>query len=136
MTKSIQVDFSFDRLVQTAEKLIDAHNYLGALKILNKNAELNEDLGYSHLLYAQIFDDMGLYDRSINEWFKFLAYSDYMDDDDLSDAYEGLAVAFMNIGNEQFSAFYYNKLLKNSPDIDEGMRMDIMQSFLQTQETP
>ena len=136
MKDNVQVDFSFDRLVRTAEKLIDAHNYLGALKILNKNSELNEDLGYSHLLYAQIFDDMGLYDRSINEWFKFLAYSNYIDDDDLADAYEGLAVSFMNIGNEQFSAYYYNKLLKNSPDIDEGMRMDIMQSFLQTQENP
>ena len=134
MTKSIQVDFSFDRLVQTAEKLIDAHNYLGALKILNKNSSINEDFGYAHLLYAQIFDDIGLYERSINEWFKFLAHSDYIDDDDLTDAYEGLAVGYMNIGNEQFSAYYYNKLLKISADIDEGMRMDIMQSFLSTEE--
>ena len=136
MTKSIQVDFSFDRLVQTAEKLIDAHDYTGALKILNKNSELNEDLGYAHLLYAQIFDDIGLYERSINEWFKFLAYSEFIDDEDLSDAYEGLAVGFMNIGNEQFSAYYYNKLLKNSAEIDEDMRLDIMHSFLANEENP
>ena len=136
MTKDLQVDFSYDRLIQTAEKLIDAHNYLGALKILNKNSSINEDFGYAHLLYAQIFDDMGLYDRSINEWFKFLAHSDYIDEDDLSDAYEGLAVAYMNIGNEQFSAYYYNKLLKNSAEIDEGMRLDIMQSFLSNEENP
>lgn len=136
MTKNIQVDFSFDRLVQTAEKLIDAHNYLGALKILNKNSSINEDLGYAHLLYAQIFDDIGLYERSINEWFKFLAYSEFIDDDDLTDAYEGLAVGFMNIGNEQFSAFYYNKLLKNTAEIDEGMRLDIMESFLSKEENP
>ena len=50
MTKNIQLDFSLDRLIQTAEKLIDNHNYLGALKILNKNAELNGDLDYAHLL--------------------------------------------------------------------------------------
>ena len=136
MTKTVQVDFSFDRLMQTAEKLIDAHEYLGALKILNKNSSLNEDFGYAHLLYAQIFDDLGLHERSINEWFKFLAYSDFIDDDDLSDAYEGLAVGFMNIGNDQFSAYYYNKLLKNSTEIDEGMRLDIMQSFLSTEENP
>ena len=136
MTKDIQVDFSFDRLMQTAEKLIDAHDYLGALKILNKNSELNEDLGYAHLLYAQIFDDIGLYERSINEWFKFLAFSDFIDEDDLSDAYEGLAVGFMNIGNEQFSAYYYNKLLKNTAELDEGTRMDIMQSFLANEENP
>ena len=136
MIKSIQVDFSFDRMMQTAEKLIDAHDYMGALKILNKNAELNEDLGYAHLLYAQIFDDIGLYERSINEWFKFLAHSDYIDDEDLSDAYEGLAVGFMNVGNEQFSAYYYNKLLKNSTDIGEDMRRDIMESFLVNEENP
>lgn len=136
MTKNIQVDFSFDRLMQTAEKLIDAHNYLGALKILNKNSSLNEDLGYAHLLYAQIFDDIGLHERSINEWFKFLAYSEFIDDEDLTDAYEGLAVGFMNIGNDQFSAYYYNKLLKNTAEIDEGMRLDIMQSFLANEENP
>ena len=73
MTKSLQVDLSFGRLIQTAEKLVDARDYLGALKILNKNAELNGDDGYAHLLYAQIFDDIGLFERSINEWFKFLA---------------------------------------------------------------
>ena len=126
MTKNIQLDFSLDRLVQTAEKLIDTHNYLGALKILNKNAELNGELDYAHLLSAQIFDDIGLYERSINELFKFLARSEFVDEDDLADAYEGLAVGFMNIGNEQFSAYYYNKLLKNSVEIDEDMRLDII----------
>lgn len=130
MTKSVQVDFSTDRLLQTAEKLIDAHDYTGALKILNKNAELNDELGYAHLLYAQIFDDIGLYERSINEWFKFLAYGLDVKDEDLSEAYEGLAVAFLNVGNEQFSAYYYNKLLEISTDIGEDMRFDIMDSFL------
>ncbi|MDE7440418.1 MAG: hypothetical protein K2N23_07925 [Clostridia bacterium] len=136
MNKSVRLDFSFDRLVQTAEKLIDAHDYLGALKILNKNAELNEDLGYAHLLYAQIFDDIGLFERSINEWFKFLAYSDYKTEEDLSDAYEGLAVGFMNIGNDQFSAYYYNKLLGTSMDIGAEMRYDIMENFLSREENP
>lgn len=136
MTKSVRLDFSFERLVQTAEKLIDAHDYLGALKILNKNAELNEDLGYAHLLYAQIFDDLGLFDRSINEWFKFLARSDYKTDEDLADAYEGLAVGYMNIGNDQFSAYYYNKLLGSSADIGPEMRYDIMESFLSHEENP
>lgn len=136
MTKSVRLDFSFERLVQTAEKLIDAHDYLGALKILNKNVELNEDLGYAHLLYAQIFDDLGLFDRSINEWFKFLARSDYKTDEDLADAYEGLAVGYMNIGNDQFSAYYYNKLLGSSADIGPEMRYDIMESFLSHEENP
>lgn len=136
MTKSVPVDFSIDRLARTAEKLIDARDYMGALKILNKSLELNEECGYVHLLYAQIFDDLELYERSINEWFKFLAYEEDIDDDDLSDAYEGLAIGFMNVGNEQASAYYYNKLLMNTADIGEEMRSDIMDSFLSRDENP
>lgn len=136
MTKNVRLDFSFDRLIQTAEKLIDAHDYTGALKILNKNAELNEDLGYAHLLYAQIFDDLGHYERCVNEWFKFLARTEYKSDDDLADAYEGLAIAYMNLGNDHFSAYYYNKLLGASPEIGEEMRGDIMESFLSHEFNP
>lgn len=36
MNKSVSFDLSADRLVQTAENLIDSRDYLGALKILNK----------------------------------------------------------------------------------------------------
>ncbi len=136
MTKSLQVDLSFGRLMQTAEKLVDARDYLGALKILNKNAELNGDDGYAHLLYAQIFDDIGLFERSINEWFKFLASGDFDDPEDLNEAYEGLAVGFMNVGNEQFSAYYYGKLLNQTPDLDADLRADIMESFLSREENP
>lgn len=130
------MDFSFDRLMQTAEKLIDARDYTGALKILNKNAAINGDDGYAHLLYAQIFDDIGLYERSINEWFIFLARSEYVSDEDLSDAYEGLAASYMNVGNERFWAYYYNKLLSTNPDVGEEMRLDIMDDFLSREENP
>lgn len=132
----LKVDLSYDRLIQTAERLIDARDYMGALKILNKNCELNDDDGYAHLLYAQIFDDVGLFERSVNEWFKFLAFSDYVDGDELDEAYEGLAVGFMNVGNEQFSAYYYNKLLKNSGDIPDEVRSTLMESFLSREENP
>lgn len=136
MIKNVRLDFSFDRLMTTAEKLIDAHDYVGALKILNKNTELNGDDHYAHLLYAQIFDDIGLYERSINEWFRFLANNEDVDEDDFAEAYEGLAVAFMNIGNERYSAYYYNKLLGSSLDIGAEMRYDIMESFLAREENP
>lgn len=136
MKKNVELDFSPDRLFRTAEKLIDARDYIGALKILNKNCDMNGEDGYAHLLYAQIFDDMGIYERCINEWFKFLAGQCYVDDEDINDAYEGLAVAYMNIGNEQFSAYYYNCLLKNSDDIGEEARSEIMQSFLSREPNP
>ncbi len=137
MNKSVSFDLSADRLVQTAENLIDSRDYLGALKILNKNAERNGDEAYVHMLYAQIFDDLGLYERSVNEWFKFIALSDDLDEEDLFDAYEGLAVGFMNLGDEHFSAFYYDKVLSLSgEEIPDEMRKDILGGFLHEIKNP
>ena len=90
MKNSVSFDLSSERLIQTAENLIDSHDYLNALKILNKNVERNEDEAYMHMLYAQIFDDLGLHERCINEWFKFIALSDeYDDDEDYIEEYDG-----------------------------------------------
>lgn len=136
MTKSVSFDLSFERLVQTAENLIDSHDYINALRILNKNAECNGDEAYTHMLYAQIFDDLALHEKCINEWFRFIALSDGLDEDDLYDAYEGLAVSFMNIGDEHFSAYYYEKVLKLSGDIPEDMRTDILSSFVRNVKNP
>lgn len=136
MNKSVSFDLSSDRLIQTAENLIDCRDYLNALKILNKNEERNGNDAFVHMLYAQIFDDLELHERCINEWFKFIAFSDDIDEEDLYDAYEGLAVNFMEIGNEHFSAFYYDKLLSLSGDIPEDMRRDILNGFIKTQKNP
>lgn len=136
MKNSVSFDLSSERLIKTAENLIDSHDYLNALKILNKNVERNEDEAYMHMLYAQIFDDLGLHERCINEWFKFIALSDEYDDDDLYDAYEGLAISFMNIGNEHFSAYYYDKVLSLTGDIPEEMRADILSSFANNAKNP
>ena len=111
MSKTEEIDFSDERLLAIAADMLDDHNLIGALKILNKNAELNYDDDRSFMLYAEAFDDMELYERSINYWFRYL---DEAQDGDLADAYEGLAVDFMNIDNEHFAAYYYC-LLYTSP---------------------
>lgn len=133
MSKTLEIDFSDDRLISIAADIIDDHNYIGALKMLNKNAEITGNDEDSYMLYAEAFDDMGLYERSIHHWFKFLDVADF---NDLADCYEGLAVGYMNLGNDQFAAYYYNKLLLESDDIDAEAREQIVHEFLSSEENP
>ena len=133
MRKTEAIDFGDDRLLGIAADMLDDHNLIGALKMLNKNGELNYDDDRSFMLYAEVFDDMELYERSINYWFRFL---DEAQGGDLSDANEGLAVGFMNIDNEHFAAYYYNKLLIETDDLSPESRREIIDSFLHREENP
>ena len=133
MSKTVNIDLSSDRLIAIAADMLDDHNYIGALKMLNKNAELSGNDEDSYMLYAEIFDDMGLYERSVHHWFKFM---DVAHSSELSDCYEGLAVGYMNLGNEHFSAYYYNKLLLETNEVDAATREQIVQDFLSAEDNP
>lgn len=133
MKKTMKIDLSSDRLIAVAADMVDEHNYIGALKMLNKNAERNFNDEDSYMLYAEIFDDIGLYEKCVNSWFRYI---DATLSDELSEAYEGLAVAYMNLGNEHFSAYYYNKLLSDADDIDAETRGEILNSFLSREPNP
>ena len=133
MKKTVNIDLSSDRLLAIASDMVDDHDYIGALKMLNKNAETSFSDEDAYMLYAEIFDDIGLYEKCVNSWFKYI---DCTLSDDLGEAYEGLAVAFMNLGNEHHSAYYYNKLLKDSEGLDAEMRREIMDSFLVRDKNP
>ncbi|MDE7454170.1 MAG: hypothetical protein K2N22_07170 [Clostridia bacterium] len=133
MKKTIGIDLSSDRLISLAADMVEEHNYIGALKMLNKNAELHCNDADSYMLYAEIFDDIELYEKCVNGWFKFI---DCAEAGELSEAYEGLAVAYMNLGNEHLSAYYYNKLLIDTDDLDAEARGEIISSFLSRDENP
>ncbi len=135
MAKTTEIDLSGDRLIALAADMVDNHNYIGALKMLNKNAELEGNDSDSLMLYAEIFDDMGLYEKSVNYWFRFMEYVE-IESTDLCDCFEGLAVGFMNLGNEHFSAYYYNKLLTESAEMDGLSREDILKDFVSEDENP
>lgn len=133
MNNSQKIDLSPDRLIALAADMVDKHNYIDALRMLNKNRELSFDDEDSLMLYAEIYDDLGLYEKCINGWFRYL---DVSLSGDLSEAYEGLAVAFLNIGNERQSAYYYNKMLLSSGEIDAASREEIMSGFLRSDKNP
>ena len=133
MSKTEAMDFSDDRLLALAAEKLDEHNLIGALRLLNKNSALNFPDDRSFMLYAEIYDDMELYERSVNNWFRYL---DESPEGDLADAYEGLAVDYMNLDNEHFAAYYYNKLLIETDDLTPETRREIIDSFLRRQENP
>lgn len=133
MGKTTRIDLSGDRLIAIALKMADEHNYIGALKMLNKFAA-REELSLDAIsLYAEIYDDLGLYEKCINGWFYFL---DSVISEDLSDCYEGLAVSFMNLGMDNFAAFYYNKLLEETGGVSAEERESILREFLSAEENP
>jgi tetratricopeptide (TPR) repeat protein len=129
MKKTTGIDFSEDRLLAIASDYLEDHNYIGALKMLNKNAQINGNAEESYMLYAETFDDMELYEKCINGWFKYIDYADSACD--MSDAYEGLAVSFLNLGQENFAAYYYNRLLmETAEDLTNEDREQIINAFL------
>lgn len=135
MNKTDAIDFSPDRLIAIAADDVEAHDYIGALKMLNKNAVLNGNDEDSYMLYAEVFDDMGLFEKCVNGWFKYIDYAG--DGADLAEAYEGLAVSFMNMRQENFAAFYYNKLLMETDDsLTKQNRQDIINAFIKDDKPP
>ena len=52
MKKTIDIDLSSDRLIAVAADLVDEHNYISALKLLNKNADMHFNDEDSYMLYA------------------------------------------------------------------------------------
>lgn len=135
MNKTDRIDLSADRLISIAADSVEDHDYISALKMLNKNAVLNGNDEDSFMLYAEAFDDMGLYEKCVNGWFKYVDYAGAAAD--LAEAYEGIAVSFMNLGMESFAAFYYNKLLmETDSELTAENRREIIESFLKTEKPP
>lgn len=133
MSNTLDIDFSSDRLLSIASRMVDEKNYITALKMLNKNAGISGNDEDSYMLYAEIFDDLCLYEKSVHFWFKYLDVTCF---DDYSECYEGLAVGYMNLGDERYSAYYYNKLLDETDGIDPDMREQLLQDFLTPEENP
>ncbi len=116
MKKVLKIDLSENRLLAMASDYLDEHNYLGALRMLNKNAEVNGNAAESYMLYAETYDDMGLYDESINSWFKYIDYTHGSEYANLADAYEGIAVNFRNRGDGGYAVLYYHLMAHAASD--------------------
>lgn len=121
-----KIDFSRKRFSHMADKFYNEGKYFSALKFAYK--ELNEygGDGETFARLADIYEGMNLQGMAINWWFRFL---DVADIEDLPDVYEGIAVNFLAMGQENQAAYYYNKLIDADESIPEETKLDIAEAF-------
>ena len=55
MAKTLEFDPAADRLIGIAAQLVDSHNYIGALKMLNKNADAEKRNAFFPSKYSAAF---------------------------------------------------------------------------------
>lgn len=115
-----RLQFDDEFLLESAEKRFDEGDYFGALKMLNKREEMNDPLADAYAVYADIYEALELWSLAADAWFRFL---DTCNEADFSEGYEGLAICFMNMGNELQSGIYYHRALTtdglSEDDLDE-----------------
>ncbi len=100
------LDLSDEFLLESAENRLQDGDYFGALKLLNKRNGMYEPSADAQALAADIYEGLGLWQLAADAWFRFL---DICNEADFGEGYEGLAVAFMNMGNDVQAALYYQR---------------------------
>ena len=100
------LDFSDEFMLEAVENRLQDGNYFGALKMLNKRNEMYAPSADAQALAADIYEGLELWQLAADAWFRFL---DTCNEADFGEGYEGLAVAFMNMGNDVQSALYYHR---------------------------
>ena len=126
--KVLKIDFSEKRLGEIADKYYNEGDFLSAIRFAYKQMELYGGNGEIFARLSDICEGMGLHGSAINWWFRYL---DIATEEELPDVYEGLAVNFLNTGNEGQSAYYYNKLIDADDMLPDETKLDIATAFSQ-----
>lgn len=121
-----KLDLSDEALLDAADRRLQAGDCLGALTMLNKRNARYQPTCDSALMAADIYEEMGLYGMAAAAWYHFL---DTCNEADFAEGYEGLAVSFMNMGNEAQSAFYYHRMLAEDEEVSEESKEEILRLF-------
>ncbi len=125
--------FSEEFLYESAEKRYDRGDNMGALTMLNKRGEKYPPSADAWALYADIYESMDLYALAADAWFRFL---DTCNEADFAEGYEGLAIAFMNMGNELRSAYYYHRAMESDEEADEDDIDEFAAAFAEEMSAP
>ena len=121
-----KIDYSRKRLAALADNFYNEGKYLSALRFAYKELDIYGGDAEVYARLTDIYEGMGLQGTAVNWWFRFLHVAD---EEDLPEIYEGLAVNFLNMGNESQSAYYYNKLIDVDDSLPEETKMDIAAAF-------
>ncbi len=122
------IDFqnSRSRFKRMVEKYIAEGDLVNALRFLNKELELTDDVSDVYIRMADVYERMGLYGSAVNSLFFAL---DEAEEEDLPDIYEGLGANFLHLGVENQSAYYYNRLIDTDDTLTEENKYEIAQAF-------
>ena len=101
-----RLDFSDEFLLESAEKRYESGDYMGALTMLNKRAEMYQPSADASALYADIYESLSLWPLCADAWFRFL---DTCNEADFGEGYEGLSVAFANMGDGLRAELFYRR---------------------------
>jgi tetratricopeptide (TPR) repeat protein len=126
--KILKFKRSEDDLLNSADKRIADGEYLTALRLLNS---CYDDFGPSYDLFemmADVYELLEVNPQALRTCFYML---DICGEDDLPDAYEGIAVNYMNLGRDTQAAYYYNLLMQVDDEISEESKMELIESFSQ-----
>lgn len=133
MADNVQkLDLSDEFLLESADKRLQEGNYLGALTMLNKRNQMYAPSADAEALAADIYEAMGLYPLAADAWFRFL---DTCNEADFGEGYEGLAVAFMNMGDGMQSAIYYHRAYAEDGQLSQEGATELG-DFLRAEQAP
>ncbi len=122
----VRFDRDRDRLQRLAEKSYSEGKYVSALRFTYAAIqEGGEDIN-AYLRMSDIYENLGLQTYAIKWLYKCL---EICEEEDLPDVYEGLAVNYLNMGNEGASAYYYNRLIGVDDTLTAENKMEIAQAF-------
>lgn len=124
--KTQKIDYTRERLALQADKYYNEGRYVSALRMAHKELALYGGDGDVYTRLADIYEGMGLHASALNYWYRFL---DIADEEDYPDIYEGIAVNYLNMGNENQAAFYYNKLMDVDDTLTNESKIEIASAF-------
>ena len=121
-----KIDYDIDRLGAMSDKYYNEGKLLSALRLAYRQYDLYGGDGDIYTRLADIYEGMGLHASAINWLYRFI---DIAEVDDLPDIYEGLAVNYLNMGQENYSAYYYNRLIDADASLPIEAKQDILDAF-------
>lgn len=102
-----KLNFDDEFLLDSVERRLQSGEYMSALTLLNKRNEMYDASADAFALGADIYEALELWQLAANCWFTFL---DTCNEADFAEGYEGLAVCFMNMGEDMPSALYFHEV--------------------------
>lgn len=124
--KTKKIDFSSERFGNMADKFYNKGDYISALRFAYRQyVEFGGDAEIFARI-ADIYEGMNLPSVALKWWYRFLNVADEVD---LPEAYEGLAVNYLNMGYETQAAYYYKKLMEVDSTLPPEAKMQIAETF-------